>query len=270
VVHSELAKLENNLKDTLDGMGLYAQSKSIILQHTGPDDWIYGYLSFHEGTIHVAYRSTDDDYSDAMNNLPEEYQTHQMRHISICNDDWLEKLSQKEMINSILTNIDSNLQSMLESSDASVKTLESTLQTQSSQLAESCQKELVEIGDSGLLKDWISARNAVHLDPSDSVTRSSSYIESVCRKILDEQSTPLPKTITISSLIKECEKTLELTDDIEVESDIKQVIGGMKGVIQGIGCLRTHFGTAHGKSPNDFEIGSHYARLANDSAAAVR
>lgn len=268
-VQSKLLDLENSLKNAFDGLSFSAQSSTITLQQTNPDDYIYGYLSFYEGTINIAYRSTDNDFSDAMNRVPEEFQAYQVQHISVCVDDWLESLSQENVVNSLLYNIDLKLQKMVEKSDTAIKTLESTLQNQSSKLADSCQEELVQIGDVSLLKDWIRARQTVQLDASDSVTRTSSYIESVCRKILTERAIPLPKTNNISNLINLCEKTLSLKDDVYAENDVRSIIGGLKGVVGGIGSLRTHFGTAHGKSPNDFEIDTHYARLANDSAAAV-
>ncbi len=268
-IQDKFSKIENGLKDACNGISFYGgTSKDIGLDRFEHMER-HGCLSFHKGVLSFTYYDISDGERQIVNFVDGQiFYKEETKHISECSDAWLEKLSQKEVLDSLLSSIDRNLQSILETSDASRKTLESTLQSQSTQLAKNHKEELKQIGESRLFEDWNLARDKIESDPSDSVTRSSSYIESVCRKILTEQKEPLPKTITTVSLVKACEKVLKLKN-AEAERDIKQIIGGIKGVVGGIGALRTHFGTAHGKSPDDFEIDSHYARLANDSAAAV-
>ena len=268
-IQDKFSKIENGLKDACNGISFYGGTSKDIELHSFDHIDIHGCLSFRKGVLSVTYYEINDGERQIVNYVDSQIcYEEETKHISKCSDAWLEKLSQKEVLDSLLSSIDRNVQSILETSDASRKTLESTLQSQSTQLAKNHQKALKKIGESRLLEDWNLARDKIESDPSDSVTRSSSYIESVCRKILTEQKEPLPKTITTVSLVKACEKVLKL-QYAEAERDIKQIIGGIKGVVGGIGALRTHFGTAHGKSPDDFEIDSHYARLANDSAAAV-
>jgi len=71
---SKIIDLDNSLTEALEGIEIYAKSEEKILEKTGPDDWIYGYLSFKEGKIQIEYRSTEDDFHDAMHQVPEEYQ----------------------------------------------------------------------------------------------------------------------------------------------------------------------------------------------------
>jgi hypothetical protein len=46
---------------------------------------VYGYLSFSNGKLTVAYRTSDDDVADALNKIPEEEHSYSARDLSIAN-----------------------------------------------------------------------------------------------------------------------------------------------------------------------------------------
>ena len=75
--------------------------------------------------------------------------------------------------------------------------------------------------------------------------------------------------MTMAQLIGAAVKALDLSDNSEANTDLKQLFGGIKGIFQAIGSMRTHFGTAHGFTPGDYVAQEHYARLINDASATV-
>jgi len=87
--------------------------------------------------------------------------------------------------------------------------------------------------------------------------------------ILTETGEPLPNRMDITSLIGAAVKALELSDDPEANTDLKQLFGGIKSIFQAVGAMRTHFGTAHGATPGDYVPKEHYARLINDASATA-
>ncbi|MDA2926867.1 abortive infection family protein [Acidobacteria bacterium AH-259-G07] len=65
---------------------------------------------------------------------------------------------------------------------------------------------------------------------------------------LDELKLPYPKDQSISPLVKEVQKHLNLSPaHKDIEPYLKQILGGLQNVASGIGALRTHSGDAHGR-----------------------
>lgn len=111
-------------------------------------------------------------------------------------------------------------------------------------------------------------------DPEDAVTAACSLIEAVCRSILIELSLPLPPRKDVEGLLKAVQEPLRLSpgrSDLppEIESDIRQVLGGLTSVVKGVGALRTHGGDAHGRERGFARIDGRIALLALNSASSV-
>lgn len=120
-----------------------------------------------------------------------------------------------------------------------------------------------------VIRIWLKARISIQSDPADSITRSSSYLESVCRLILDELNVDLPNKKDITNLIGRAVKALGLSDDPIANEDLQKLFGGIKSIFQSVVSMRTHFGSAHGFSPGDYMAPEHYARLINDASATA-
>jgi len=266
---SKLVELNKTLSEALNGIDVLAKSGKESLEMIGPDDWIYGYLSFSSGELKVVYRSTEDDFHDAMSQLPEEYQSYQSKSIRSCPVTWLESLSSEKQINILLSNIEKSLESIENNTIVSIESLNGALDSQSEDISHETINALREASTDELIKVWLKARSSIQSDPADSITRSSSYLESVCRMILTETGEPLPNRMDITSLIGAAVKALELSDDPEANTDLKQLFGGIKSIFQAVGAMRTHFGTAHGATPGDYVPKEHYARLINDASATA-
>lgn len=266
---SKLEELNNVLSKTLSGIDAWAYSESETLAMIGPDDWIYGHLSFSQGVLKVLYRSTEDDFQDSMDRVPEEHQTLKTKSIKSCPIEWLEKLSSEKQINYLLSSIDKCLVSIESNTIGSIDSLNKTLDSQSEEISKETANAVKETNSDELLRAWLKARSSIQTDPSDSITRSSSYLESVCRLVLKETGEPLPNKKEMTNLIGSAIKALDLSDNPEANNDLKQLFGGIKGIFQAVGSMRTHFGTAHGFTPGDYVAQEHYARLINDASATA-
>ena len=266
---SKLEELSNTLSESLMDIDIWAESSKVTLEMTGPDDWIYGHLRFSQGKIEVVYRSTEDDFHDAMSRVPQEYLSFNTKSLKSCSIEWLERLSSEKQINCLLSNIDKSLDSIESNATNSIETLNKTLDSQSEEISNETSNALKEVNSDELLRAWLKARSSIQSDPADSITRSSSYLESVCRLVLKDTDKPLPNKKDMTNLISSAVKALELSDNTEANNDMKQLFGGIKGIFQAVGSMRTHFGTAHGFTPGDYVAKEHYARLINDASATA-
>lgn len=265
----KLEELNNTLTESLNGIDVWAQSAQETLEMIGPDDWIYGHLTFSKGNLEVTYRSTEDDFHDSMNQVPVEYVSYQSKSIKSCSIKWLEKLSTEKHINYLLSNIEKSLASIESSTIGSIESLNKALDSQSEEISNETTEALKEANSDELLRVWLKARSSIQSDPADSITRSSSYLESVCRLVLKEAGESLPNKKDMANLIGSAVKALELSENSEANDDMKRLFGGIKSIFQAVGSMRTHFGTAHGFTPGDYVAQEHYARLINDASATA-
>lgn len=115
---------------------------------------------------------------------------------------------------------------------------------------------------------------SIQEDPEDAVTAACSLIEAVCRSILLELGQPLPSKKDIDGLLKAVQEPIGLSPGrtdlpIEIEQDVRQILGGLTSVAKGIGALRTHGGDAHGREKGFRRIDPRIARLALNSASSI-
>lgn len=266
---SKLVELNDTLSQSLEGIDVWAQSGKETLKMIGPDEWVYGYLSFSQGELQVIYRSTEDDFQDAMSQVPEEYQSYQTKKIHSCPVTWLEKLSSESQIRRLLSNIDKSLEAIESETSGSIESLNRALDSQSEEISNETVEALREANSDELIRDWLKARSSIQSDPADSITRSSSYLESVCRLVLTKTGKSMPNKRDMTNLIGAAVKALDLSDDTDANNDLKQLFGGIKGIFQSVGSMRTHFGTAHGFAPGDYVPKEEYARLISDASATA-
>ncbi|MYN26954.1 abortive infection family protein [Duganella levis] len=268
VLSTHLFDLEKSLAELFDGLDIRAHTPDVTLEEYAFDERTYGYLSFSDSTLRVAYRTTEQDREEAMYGVPEEEQGYSVRALAKTSSEWLEKLATPENIATLTSRLELALDTLIASTDSSISALTRVFEFQTVQVHTDA-VETLQSFDSNLVKAWKEAHTQITVAPAESITKSSSYVESICKHILVGLGTPMPTKQVMTSLIGECEKALGLSEDKQADLDLKSVVGGIKSICQGIGALRTHFGTAHGKEPGAYLINEHYARLINTSAAAV-
>jgi hypothetical protein len=99
-------------------------------------------------------------------------------------------------------------------------------------------------------------------------------LESVCKSIIAARQITPPKSLDIQSLYKAVREPLGLSPnknvvDSEIEADVRTILSGLSNSIQGIGALRTHSGTAHGRERGFRRLDPRIARLAVSTSSAL-
>ena len=113
------------------------------------------------------------------------------------------------------------------------------------------------------------AMENVDADPAASLTAASSLLEALFKTIIDEQRLRMPNDKSISSLWGTVQKNLNLSADGIQDDGLKQMLGGLTSIVRGVGTIRTHAGSAHGRSDSDGKPEGRHARLAIGSATAL-
>ena len=78
-----------------------------------------------------------------------------------------------------------------------------------------------------------------------------------------------PLTQTLRPLWKVIRKDLKLDPSMVEDEDLKIILGGLAATVEGIGSLRTHKGSAHGRGKKPYKIEPRHARLAAHAAFTV-
>ena len=76
----------------------------------------------------------------------------------------------------------------------------------------------------------------------------------------------MPSDQSIKPLFREVQRHLGLNPGSVENQDINRMLGGLASVVDGIGSLRTHAGSAHGRGRDSFRLTGKHARLAIHSA----
>lgn len=103
-------------------------------------------------------------------------------------------------------------------------------------------------------------------DPPAAVTAACSLLESLFKVILDEEGVPQPAKETIKPLWSAVQDKLGLNRGSVADDDIRRMLSGLTSVVDGIGALRTHAGSAHGHGTLGYKVVPRQARLAVHAA----
>ena len=123
-------------------------------------------------------------------------------------------------------------------------------------------------------REFQRAFESLEKDPETGVTAACSMLESVCRSILVARNIDLPRSMDIKSLYKEIREPLGLSPnkdipDTEIEADVRTILSALFNTVQGIGALRTHAGSAHGRERGFRRLDPRIARLAVSTATST-
>ena len=110
--------------------------------------------------------------------------------------------------------------------------------------------------------------------PHVSIGIAKELIETCCKSIFDERNEPYSKNWDLPKLMKETTKLLKLTpDDIPNETtaanSIKQILGSLSSVVQGISEIRNEYGSGHGKDGKFIGLQPRHAKLAVGAASTL-
>ena len=118
-------------------------------------------------------------------------------------------------------------------------------------------------------RDLISINNEfdrclenVGSDPPSAITAACSILESLFKLYIEDNGLEMPAKQTIMPLWKVVSKDLKFEPSVVEDDDIKKILSGFTSVVDGIGSLRTHAGSAHGRGRRAYRLQARHARLA--------
>lgn len=116
--------------------------------------------------------------------------------------------------------------------------------------------------------------SSIENSPHVAIGLAKELIETSCKSIFDERSEVYDKSWDLIKLMKETTKLLKLTpEDIPNEAkasgSIKQILGSLCSVVQGIGEIRNEYGSGHGKDGNFKGLQPRHAKLAVGAASTL-
>jgi len=110
------------------------------------------------------------------------------------------------------------------------------------------------------------AIDSVESDPATGITAACSIIEALCKVYIEDEDLEMPAKQNIKNLWKVVSKSLGLDPREIADQDITRILSGFTSVIDGIGALRTHTSSAHGRGRNAYRLEPRHARLAINAA----
>lgn len=122
---------------------------------------------------------------------------------------------------------------------------------------------------SGLEVEFERIRNNLASDPGVAVTASCSLLESLFKAFIEEEELEMPADQTIKPLWKVIKKELRFDPDLVEDADLKTILGGLTAIVEGLGSLRTHKGSAHGHHKKSYKLQPRHAMLAANAALTL-
>ena len=115
---------------------------------------------------------------------------------------------------------------------------------------------------------------AIRTDTDLAIGTAKELIETVCKSILKANSKDFDPNWNLGRLLKETTNSLDFKprhaeNPDKAETSIKQILGGLSSIVQGIGELRNSYGTGHGKNADFKGLEAKYAKLIGGTVAEL-
>jgi hypothetical protein len=114
----------------------------------------------------------------------------------------------------------------------------------------------------GVDKEFERAMANVEKDPPAAITAACSILEALFKVYIEDTGIEMPADQSLKPLWKAASKHLGLDPAAIEDDDVKKVLSGLNSVVDGIGSLRTHTGSAHGHGRRIYRLQTRHARLA--------
>ena len=111
-------------------------------------------------------------------------------------------------------------------------------------------------------------------NPTEAIGKAKELIESCSKTILEKEGHIIEKDWDMTRLVDETFKLFgimpkQISDDVKGAKSIKQVLGNLKAIAQGISELRNLYGNGHGKSSSFTGLEPRHASLAVGSSVTL-
>jgi hypothetical protein len=116
--------------------------------------------------------------------------------------------------------------------------------------------------------------SSIEVAPHVSIGLAKELIETCCKSIFEEKKEVYDKNWDLPRLMKETTKLLKLTPDdipneIKAATSIKQILGSLSSVVQGISEIRNEYGSGHGKDGKFIGLQPRHAKLAVGASSTL-
>lgn len=118
----------------------------------------------------------------------------------------------------------------------------------------------------GLKTEFDRINGTVESDPAAAVTASCSLLEALFKTFIIEEKLQMPADQTVKPLWNVVRKNLNLEPDKLQNEDVRAVLVGLSSIVEGLGSLRTHKGSAHGHAKQTYRVKPRHARLTSHAA----
>ena len=118
----------------------------------------------------------------------------------------------------------------------------------------------------GVAKEFERALANVEKDPPAAITAACSILESLFKVYIEDNNVEMPADKSLKPLWKTASKQLGLAPSSIEDNDVKKILSGLNSVVDGIGSLRTHTGSAHGRGRRVYRLQARHAHLAAHAA----
>lgn len=115
-------------------------------------------------------------------------------------------------------------------------------------------------------KEFSRALETVESDPPASLTAACALIEALCKIYIADKILEMPNTQTIKPLWQTVSRDLGLDPARLEDDDLKKILTGLSSIVDGLGSIRTHAGSAHGRGRGGYNVQPRHARLAVHAA----
>lgn len=121
----------------------------------------------------------------------------------------------------------------------------------------------------GVQREFERALEDVERDPARSITAANSLMESVLKCVIELDALQMPKDESVQPLWKTVRESLGFDPTKVEDDDLKKILGGFGAIVDGLGSLRTHAGSAHGRGTKLYKVEPRHARLAIHAASSL-
>ena len=118
-------------------------------------------------------------------------------------------------------------------------------------------------------REFERAMETVEAKPRDAVSAASNILESIFKTYIEDNGLQMPDKQDLQPVFKVVRAHLGLDPGSIEDKDLRQIISGLFSIVDGIGALRTHAGSAHSEGRKSYKLEPRHARLSVNAAHTV-
>ena len=113
------------------------------------------------------------------------------------------------------------------------------------------------------------ALSNIEFNPREAISAACNILESVFKVYIEEEGLEMPVKKDLKPTWAVVRESLNFDPSKIEDRDLKEILGGLAGVVSGVGALRTHASSAHGAGKTIYKVEPRHARLAVHSAHTI-